>query len=585
MKRLSQLILRKKGEPPAEKSSETRPDVRRSAEKVSAVESLRRLSRNYSEQLSDRGTSNEFKSTGSLFGGNDVDETTKLILDSKKGIVTVPELLEELMSLTSIVSDEALFNLNDFLSDESVLKECLALLTGESTCDVVKECEQRTTARERYSYQWILSTLIACGPKELKRTIAANDELCDYFGRFFESQNAADEVMTSNVVRVMLSVLHTQPAKFAANLFSSDSFGSSLVRSIRCHSVSELLPRFISSKEFYTKNDLHYGPPIVPGILGLGKGKILDALADKFIEALDCAPDGPSSSREQIMDSAASASSQISIRVMMVSGHSSKYIGDPGSVEYYLDEIDVLSNPGSLARTLGASLLKYQENVDDYFGLSMAMRGIATILEVVHQGKNSDSVSILQQIKKLNTSKVEEVLYSNLESLQGILRNHAQIPRTLKVHLVELFMNMVRICSRAHAHKLVESEVFKDLVDVFFEYDSQPIVHKYASTALIAALQKNLAEVRHSLLCDTPLVVKLVDEWNRMDIGNSKKARQSNAGEIVDIVICIRDAMKYSKITKEEVTAAIGDEAYKEFRHLCNKQLPMMEEMRLSRVF
>lgn len=86
------------------------------------------------------------------------------------------------------------------------------------------------------------------------------------------------------------------------------------------------------------------------------------------------------------MDSAASASSQISIRVMMVSGHSSKYIGDPGSVEYYLDEIDVLSNPGSLARTLGASLLKYQENVDDYFGLSMAMRGIATILEVVHQG-------------------------------------------------------------------------------------------------------------------------------------------------------------------------------------------------------
>mmetsp|Transcript_15768 Transcript_15768/g.64412 ORF Transcript_15768/g.64412 Transcript_15768/m.64412 type:complete len:129 (+) Transcript_15768:2396-2782(+) len=68
-----------------------------------------------------------------------------------------------------------------------------------------------------------------------------------------------------------------------------------------------------------------------------------------------------------------------------------------------------------------------------------------------------------------------------------------------------------------------------------------------------------------------------------MDIGNSKKARQSNAGEIVDIVICIRDAMKYSKITKEEVTAAIGDEAYKEFRHLCNKQLPMMEEMRLSR--
>lgn len=63
-------------------------------------------------------------------------------------------------------------------------------------------------------------------------------------------------------------------------------------------------------------------------------------------------------------------------------------------------------------------------------------------------GKNSDSVSILQQIKKLNTSKVEEVLYSNLESLQGILRNHAQIPRTLKVHLVELFMNMVRICSR-----------------------------------------------------------------------------------------------------------------------------------------
>jgi len=463
-----------------------------------------------------------------------------------------------------------------------LLEECLALLTGETACDVLEECEQKMTPREKYSSQWILATLIACGPKELKRTIAASSELCGYFVRFFDSKNADDEVMTSNVVRVMLSVLHTQPAKFAANLFSSDSFGSNLVGSIRCHSVSELLPRFISSKEFYSRNPLQYGPPIVPGILGLGKSKILDALADKFIEALDSAPDGPSSSREKIMDSAASASSQISIRVMMVSGHSSKYIGDPGSVEYYLDEIDVLSNPGSLARTLRASLSKYEENEDEYFGLSMAMRGVATLLEVVHRGKNSDSVSILKQIKMLNTSKVEDLLYSNLESLQGILRDHARIPSTLKVHLVELFMNMVRICSRAHAHGLVESEVFNDLVDIFFEYDSQPIVHKHASSALIAALQKNIVEVRHSLLCNTPLIIKLIEEWNRLDVGNIEKVQQSNAGEMVDIVICIRDSMTFSKITKEEVTAAIGDEAYKDFRFLCNKQLPKIEEMRSS---
>mmetsp|Transcript_933 Transcript_933/g.1457 ORF Transcript_933/g.1457 Transcript_933/m.1457 type:complete len:133 (-) Transcript_933:1915-2313(-) len=123
MKRLSKLIGRKSGGVHAEDPSETGPDVRRSTEKLSPAQSLRRRSRNYNEHVGERGSSNEFKGSGtSIFGGSELDETTKLIMDTKKGIMTVAELLEELMSLTSIVSDEALFNLNVFLSDESVLK-------------------------------------------------------------------------------------------------------------------------------------------------------------------------------------------------------------------------------------------------------------------------------------------------------------------------------------------------------------------------------------------------------------------------------------------------------------------------------
>jgi len=513
---------------------------------------------------------------------------TKLIARVKKGTLPLIALFEELLCLTNVVSNDTHFRLCKLLAEPENLEYMLLLLTGQVDTEVCGPDNEDQPAREKYRYNWLCATLITCGPKEMRIPIATSPGLAKILVDFFGSEQAYDEKMASYVVRVVSSVLHVMPVRLAELLLAHEAFVPNLVELVSSACVADLLPRFVSSKDFKSRDLLLYGPPIKQSIQVFGDLNILNLLVEKF-EIAALSRDLERFTAECVLENSAQAISSIAIRAMMFPGYTNRTIPHPRTTNSSVRMLEVLSTPEPLVRMLEVSVAAY-ERTGRSKALSSTLTAISCIIQVLHKGRSSDSVSVLRQIKNLDPVALEVALFDRLELVTPFVRPNAKLPGSLRVDAVRYVVDLLCLCSKASVGRLSQTGVLSELLDLIFKHRYNDVLQKHVSCAVSISLQSRVSGLHIAWLGGTHLIERLLFEWDHLQLddvlrGAAKVSKQpSYGGDVIDMVISVRDFLERKTMTQDTLSKIVGEKTLTAFNNLCEKRLAQVERFRTPQI-
>mmetsp|Transcript_8390 Transcript_8390/g.25216 ORF Transcript_8390/g.25216 Transcript_8390/m.25216 type:complete len:697 (+) Transcript_8390:32-2122(+) len=543
-----------------------------------------------------------------MFYANSAVDTLldKLESNSNDEQITLHQFLDE----SDIISELRTSNtrLADYLGTDENLRALVGYCTGkwESKEDKTLDSEKRQIFAVRSSE--ILATKLP----QISGNLAVKPELLETLFSVLENTDAGelDIVTAANITRVMVAMVRCQNAEVLQLALSRQNFFASLYKHISISPVAELLVRLLDGPE----TDQEILPPRGEALQLLQRGDILNRLVDLFVESAKSTAI-PERVKEETVLNISTVIIGIALRILELA---KKFVSVPVSLNPY-------SNGKVIARMIDAGLQEYQSsggenctalicalNVaselltteanervkvssDSYNRPSgRALTSMISMSQVGYNGfghnehDNSEDTEMEEKIPIMSTEPLEIEVRTCFEPLVKTLKQDApkkaiinaagRIEEPLgwtRLKIIDFLIACLKRGCEDTVQTLDDNDVPDILLDLFFKYEWNSMLHHMVASAIVHALESD-AEVAQTAWMRVDIVKRLIAKWNEEKVEREKSDERQeyrSGGHLGHIIMLAASLESFLERNSDRKSIFANEEELSMFEEFCNTHL------------
>ncbi|KAJ8902270.1 hypothetical protein NDN08_006677 [Rhodosorus marinus] len=508
------------------------------------------------------------------------------------------ELLGELRALNK--------RLLEYLSTDESLGGLISYATARAPATPGAEEAEVDTRRK---YALVASEILSSQIPEISNRFVVADDLLEKLFLVFEGE--LDLFVASNVCRVIVALLREHNIPMLMFIRGRKSFVSILLGHMSLVPAADLIVRLLDGPE----NDNVIQPPRSEATDLLAREDVLNRLVDIFVETVDSKP-GDEEAKTKLLSTVSEVILACALRTIELG---KVFIQIPAVINPY-------NNSKSITRMVTAGLKDFKlsngkRNASLIFSLNVVIEMLSTetnriavqpekpagktgkaLTSVVNmsqmrsslcgdrraQGTTDDSTP--QQFKPvISTANLEKELSVYFEELRAVLKQRAlqksvqnaacvvhEPLGSTRLKVVEFFTTCMKQGKEMTILALDDAEVAECLLDLFFQYEWNNMLHHLVTSAVVHALESE-QEAAQAAWLKGDVIGRIISKWNE-ESQNSDGNQHPAGGHLGHLIVLASAVEEFLEKSGDRRQVFFNPDELKAFAAFCSQELrPAMD--------
>ena len=506
---------------------------------------------------------------------------------------TFRELLDCMFVLEERLPTDIKETLIKFLSKQDHMETLIKMLTmivPNTPNDPVVKAEGAMSGpeRARYRYSYISSMLLSNGPIQLRRILFLNTNYMDMLVNILGVDTPKDRVVASSVCKVLLSTLRDSPEDSVQAMARRKDFMPALLSHISVTGTPEVCLSMLSTVR--CQADLKFGAPNKPVVGMMAEARVQETLCKRLAIAAESGP--INGERSATIENCSRCIVGIALRALVIPKF--ELNNDDADAEYMTDfneklaRLDLFQNPEPLMHLVDVGLRSIKNHDTRGYGLATALTAIRYILVTAINAQDSSMSAIRMQVLKVSTTLYEESIARRIPQLAQVLlsaRKDATVVTmwdsvhsplgVVRLKILELLL-VLQLHGRPRVSQImVESNIPTIVMSLFKRLRLNSLCLHIAATMVEQSFRCQHGAMRRALLIDNHLIDEVMHLW---ELGNRKEANRAKTpvadqGELLRMIVSIRDFMKQTVTEVQKLKKEIGLDKIAAFSRFCEGEI------------
>eukprot|EP00189_Rhodosorus_marinus_P011940 CAMPEP_0184743348 /NCGR_PEP_ID=MMETSP0315-20130426/6230_1 /TAXON_ID=101924 /ORGANISM="Rhodosorus marinus, Strain UTEX LB 2760" /LENGTH=667 /DNA_ID=CAMNT_0027214575 /DNA_START=25 /DNA_END=2028 /DNA_ORIENTATION=+ len=511
------------------------------------------------------------------------------------------ELIGELRALNK--------RLLEYLSTDESLRGLVSYATAHVPASLGA---QESEVDKRRKYSLVSTEILSSQIPEISNRFVVADDLLEKLFLVFEGE--LELFVASNVCRVIVALLREHNIPMLMFIRGRKSFVSTLLGHMSLVPAADLIVRLLDGPE----NDNVIQPPRREATDLLAREDVLNRLVDVFVETVDS-----KSGDEQAKTLLLSTISEVILACALRTIELGKvFIPIPGIINPY-------NNSKSIARMVTAGLkdLKLsngKRNDALIFSLNVVIEMLSTETNKIalqsekpagKTGKALTSVANMSQMRSnlwsesrtqettdesapkqfkpvVSTANLEKELSVCFEELRAVLKQRALQKAVLnaacvvheplgstRLKVVEFFTTCMKQGKEMTILALDDVELAECLLDLFFQYEWNNMLHHLVTSAVVHALESD-EEAAQAAWLKGDIIGRIISKWNE-ETQNTDGHQQNAGGHLGHLIVLASAVKEFLEKSGDRRQVFFNPDELKAFDAFCSQELsPAMDIQR-----